>query len=248
MPANPTLIADPNTIVSFPPGYDGNTPFPIVFAFHGANRTNMQMRMVDSNTPGSELENNYVMAFVGSQGTAWDLATDYPRFQRVITQLLSERCLDTGHIFAMGHSSGAQFIAGMLGDSRARETRFAAVAPVSSNNLNNPPWTPVPTLLIHGLMDAERPNDPNGAQDIVQYAQANQCGGTTQVVDIGTCNSIANQATVNPGCVAYDGCAKPTLFCNHNDPNYIDQGNPTNHGWPCFANTEIFAFFEATRS
>ena len=72
-------------------------------------------------------------------------------------------------------------------------------------------------------------------------------GGTTQVVDIGTCNSIANQATVNPGCVSYDGCAKPTLFCNHNDPNYIDNGTPSNHGWPCFANNEIFSFFEATR-
>lgn len=249
LPASPITIADPNAVVTFPPGYDGNTPFPIVFAFHGANRTNVEMRMQDSRTPGSALENNYIMAFVKSQGTAWDLGTDYPRFQRLVTQLTNERCIDTGHIFAMGHSSGAQFIAAMLGDGRARESRFAAVAPVSSNNLNNPAWTPVPTLLIHGLLDAERPNDPNGAQDILQYAQANQCSGGRQPVDIGTCASIAdaNGTTVNPGCQSFNGCAQATLFCNHNDPNYLQNGNPTNHGWPCFANAEIFAFFEATR-
>jgi len=247
MPANPTTIADPNTILTFPQGYDGSKPFPIVFAFHGANRTNAEMRTVDSRTPGTVLENNYVMAFVKSQGTAWDLGTDYPRVQRLITQVLSERCIDTSHIFAMGHSSGAQFIAGMLGDSRARESRFAAVAPVSSNNLNNPSWTPVPTLLIHGLMDQERMNDLNGAQDITQYTKANQCSGGTTQVNIGTCPSIANQATVNPGCVSYNGCAATTMFCNHNDPNYIQNGVPSNHGWPCFANNEIFSFFEATR-
>jgi poly(3-hydroxybutyrate) depolymerase len=247
MPANPTTIADPNTILTFPQGYDGSKPFPIVFAFHGANRTNAEMRTVDSRTPGTVLENNYVMAFVKSQGTAWDLGTDYPRFQRVITQVLAERCIDTSHIFAMGHSSGAQFIAGMLGDSRARESRFAAVVPVSSNNLNNPSWTPVPTMLIHGLMDQERQNDLNGAQDITQYTKANQCSGGTTQVNIGTCSSIANQATVNPGCVSYNGCAATTLFCNHNDPNYLQDGNPTNHGWPCFANNQIFSFFEATR-
>ncbi|MEO8178780.1 MAG: hypothetical protein ABI895_08105 [Deltaproteobacteria bacterium] len=248
MPANPTTIADPNTIVTFPPSYDGSTPFPIVFAFHGAGRTNAEMRTVDSRTPGTQLENNYVMAFVKSQGNAWDLGTDYPRFQRLITQVLAERCIDTGHIFAMGHSSGAQFIAGMLGDNRARETRFAAVAPVSSNNLNNPAWTPLPTLLIHGLMDTARGNDLSGAQDILQYAQANQCsGGAPQPVDIGTCTSLVRTATVNPGCKQYTGCAATTLFCNHNDPNYADASGDTNHGWPCFANNEIFSFFEATR-
>jgi polyhydroxybutyrate depolymerase len=246
MPANPATIADPNTIVTFPPGYDGSTPFPIVFAFHGAGRTNQEMRTVDSRTPGTQLENNYVMAFVKSQGNAWDLGTDYPRFQRLITQLLAERCIDTSHIFAMGHSSGAQFIVAMLGDNRARETRFAAVAPVSSNNLNNPNWNPLPTLLIHGLRDTARPNDPDGAQDISQYAESNQCSEDTQPVDIGTCTSLVRNASVNPGCVQYSGCAAPTLFCNHDDPNYND-GMDTNHGWPCFANSEIFTFFEATR-
>jgi len=249
IPANPNvanaLVA--NTIMTFPPSYDGSTPVPLLFAFHGANRTNQQMREVDSRTMGSQLEGTYVMAFMKSSGTAWDLGTDYPRFQAALGEVLSKFCIDTTSLFAMGHSSGAQFISQMLGGSR--ETRFAGVAPVSSSRSNNPAWSPVPTFLIHGLMDTERPNDPDGAIDITQYTESNQCTGGREQLNIPSCNSIAsNNPAVNAGCVEYSGCAATTRFCNHNDPNYINtNGSPSNHGWPCFANTQIFEFFESLR-
>ena len=235
----------PNTIVTLPSGYDGRTPVPLLFAFHGAGRTNTDMRMVDSRTVGSGLESTYVMAFVKSAGNAWDLNTDYPRFTAVRDQMLSQFCVDTAHVFAMGHSSGAQFIAQMLGN-RA-EQGFAGVVPVSSNNIGAN-WNPVPTMLIHGLNDLERLNDLNGAQDIQQYTRNNQCAGTFQAVNVPTCTTIAGtNAQVNPGCRQFDGCAVPTFFCNHNDPNYVDDRGPTNHGWPCFANTQILSFFESLR-
>jgi polyhydroxybutyrate depolymerase len=243
----PQNVAVDSTILTFPPTYDGSTPVPLVFGFHGANRTNLQQQVDDSKTIGSDLERNYVMAFVKSAGTAWDLGTDYPRFQAIREQILSRLCIDTEHVFAFGHSSGAQFIVQMLGDNRARETGFAAVAPVSSSRYPNPAWTPVPTLLIHGLNDTQRNGDNNGAMDIAQYAESNQCTGGPQPIDIGTCASFADATNVNPGCVQYSGCAATTLFCNHNDPNYFQNNVPTNHGWPCFANSEIFAFFEAQR-
>lgn len=237
----------PNTLVTFPPGYTGSTPVPLLFAFHGAGRTNTDMRMVDSRTMGSQLENTYVMAFMKSAGNAWDLGTDYPRFEAALDQLLAERCIDTDAIFAMGHSSGAQFIVQMLGDNRARETRFAAVAPVASSLYNNPAWQPVPTLLIHGENDTQRPGDQNGAQDISQYVRSNQCQAATTPVAVPSCASLAGGVAVDAGCVQYNGCAAPTFFCRHDDPNYLDNGNPTNHGWPCFANSQIFAFLESNR-
>jgi polyhydroxybutyrate depolymerase len=246
-PASPDDQRVDSTILTFPPTYDGNTPIPLVFAFHGAGRTNLEQRTADSRTVGSELEQNYVLAFMKSAGNAWDLGTDYPRFQAARQQILSELCIDTDHVFALGHSSGAQFIVQMLGDNRARETGLAAIAPVSSSRYGNPDWTPVPTLLIHGLNDTARPGDNNGAQDIAQYAESNQCPGGRTELEVAACNSFAGGVAVDPGCVQYDGCAAPTLFCNHNDPNYLDNGNPTNHGWPCFANSEIFRFFEAQR-
>ncbi|HTV20471.1 MAG TPA: hypothetical protein VMG12_17425 [Polyangiaceae bacterium] len=230
-----------------PPGYDGTRPTPLVFGFHGAGRTNVQQRMDDSRTVGSDLENNYIVAYMKSAGNAWDLNTDYPRFEAALERIEAITCVDTSALFAFGHSSGAQFIVQMLGNQNTRETRFAAVAPVSSSDYGNPAWSPVPTLLIHGLNDTQRPGDNNGAQDISQYAESNQCSGGTTPLNVPSCNSLAGGVAVNAGCVQYNGCAAPTLFCNHNDPNYLDNGNPTNHGWPCFANSQIFQFFESQR-
>lgn len=235
----------PNTIVTFPDGYDGSTPKPLVFAFHGAGRTNEQMRTVDSRTADGALESAFVMAYVKSAGNAWDLNTDHPRFSAVLEQMQAQLCIDTAHIFAFGHSSGAQFIVQALGNPNIREQRFAGVVEVASSRYDNPAWDPLPTLVIHGLNDNQRPGDNNGAVDIVQYVESNQCSGQTQPLDVPACASIANQAAVNPGCVEYSGCAAPTLFCNHNDPNYVDNGTPTNHGWPCFANAQIQSFFES---
>ena len=244
-PANPTTIADPNTIVTFPDGYDGSTPKPLVFAFHGAGRTNVDMRTVDSRTANGALEAAFVMAYVKSAGNAWDPNTDHPRFSAVLEQLQAQFCIDTAHVFAFGHSSGAQFIVQILGSPNIREQRFAGVVEVASSRYNNPAWDPLPTLVIHGLNDNQRPGDNNGAVDIVQYVESNQCAGGTQPLNVPTCTSIANAAAVNPGCVEYSGCAAPTLFCNHDDPNYVDNGTPTNHGWPCFANAQIQSFFES---
>jgi poly(3-hydroxybutyrate) depolymerase len=218
-----------------------------VFGFHGAGRTNVDQRMVDSRTVGSELEANYIVAYMKSAGDAWDINTDYPRFEAALEQIEAIACVDTAHLFAFGHSSGAQFIVQMLGNPNTRETRFAAIAPVSSSDYGNPAWSPVPTLLIHGLNDTKRPGDNNGAQDISQYAESNQCSAQTTTLAVPTCSSFAGGVSVNPGCVQYNGCAAPTLFCRHNDPNYLENGNPSNHGWPCFANSQIFQFFESQR-
>ena len=95
------------------------------------------------------------------------------------------------------------------------------MAPVSSSRYPNPAWNPVPTLLIHGLNDTARPGDADGAQDIAQYAESNQCAGGTTTLTVPSCASFAGGVAVNPGCEQYDGCAAPTLFCKHNDPNYL---------------------------
>ena len=230
-----------------PPGYDGTTPTPLLFGFHGAGRSNVEQREDDSRTIGSELEANYIVAYMKSAGNAWDLNTDYPRFEAALEQIEAIACVDTANLFAFGHSSGAQFMVQMLGNPSVRETRFKAIAPVSSSDFGNPAWSPVPTLLIHGLNDTARPGDNNGAQDIAQYAESNQCSGGMTDLAVPSCASLAGGVAVNAGCKQYNGCAAPTLFCNHDDPNYLENGNPTNHGWPCFANSQIFQFFESQR-
>ena len=45
--------------------------------------------------------------------------------------------------------------------------------------------------------------------------------------------------TVDPGCVSYQACVEPTVWCSHNDPAYSN----TSHGWPCFAAKAMYDFF-----
>ncbi len=239
----PENLAIDGIILAFPPDYDGSTPFPLAFGFHGAGRTNEEMRSIDARTVGTALEENYVLAFMKSAGNAWNLGADLPRFNAALAQIHSQVCVEQERLFAFGHSSGAQFIQQLLGDERARETRFTGVVPVASSRGNDPAWSPVPTLVIHGLNDNQRGGDENGALDLVQYTQSNQCESTATPLDVPSCASFQGGAAVDPGCVQFEGCAAPTQFCNHDDPNYQN----TNHGWPCFANQQIFNFFESLR-
>lgn len=248
--AVPDNLQVSNVLLTLPEGYDGNTPTPLVFAFHGRNRNNVEMRETDARTVDSSLERNYVMAYLKSQADGYEINADFPRFEAALDQLLSELCIDTGAIFAMGTSNGAQFIDRMLGHDGAAERRFAGVATVASS-FQNPPWDPVPALVIHGLDDVIRAGagEADGSDNIRQHVESNQCSTTTEPYPVSSCNSLVRNESVNPGCVEYTGCSERTVFCNHDDPNYFD-GNrniDTNHGWPCFANDEIFNFFESLR-
>jgi hypothetical protein len=122
------------------------------------------------------------------------------------------------------------------------ETRLKAVTPVAGSRTCASWQNPIPSMLIHGLMDNQRANDGDGAQERGPFITSNGCMmTTTPYTGAMACNSIYDQAAVNSGCVSYNGCSVPFVFCNHNDMNY----SGTNHGWPCFANQTMYAFLSA---
>jgi hypothetical protein len=47
---------------------------------------------------------------------------------------------------------------------------------------------------------------------------------------------------VTPGCVSYQGCSQPTIWCSHNDNGY-NASDGHEHGWPCFASNAMADFF-----
>jgi polyhydroxybutyrate depolymerase len=231
-PEGGLVTVDGEYIYRFPEGYDGATPLPLVFAFHA--NANPATQFLDA-TRGTPLESGFVMAFPKSVGMGWALDVDAPRFDRVYSELLADYCIDENRVFAMGHSSGAQFIEQLLCRG---ESRFRAVAP-SAGASTCASWSPIPTLFIHGQNDTERLNigDADGAKDLAGYVTSNACQSSTLSYDVEGCNR--GDMLVNPGCVSYGGCAAPLVQCSHDDPNY----GGTNHGWPCFANQAIFDFF-----
>ena len=224
-----------NSIVSFPPSYDGSTPIPMVFGFHGAGRTNDNFRTVDARTQGTAFEDNYVMVYLKSNGNDWtsQLQGNVTLFNTAYDTITNDYCIDTSRVFAIGHSSGAQFISNLLCQN---EDRLTAVGPVASSRycMTNPA---TPTFYIQGRMDQER-GGGNGQEVVDAFVASNGCQNMSAPYDVGSCQSGGTM--VDPGCVEYQGCSEPMFWCSHNDPNYSN----TNHGWPCFANDVLFDFFQ----
>ena len=228
-----------DAIVTFPADYDGSTPAPLVFGFHGAGRSNQNFRTVDARTEGHALEDDYIMVYLKSDGDDWLGGSNAGKFDSALGAMLSNNCVDENRIFAIGHSSGAQFITTLLCGG---EGRFLATAPVAgglTGQCNNHPAGH--QLYIHGTMDAQRGNG-NGSQAAELVIGANMCGGSVPYEQAG-CDSSQNGAAVTPGCNEYQDCTHRMVWCGHDDPNYGGDGN--NHGWPCFANDAIKTFFDS---
>jgi polyhydroxybutyrate depolymerase len=235
-PAGGTVMVANDHIYDFPQSYDGNTPLPVVFGFHANANPIDQIRQVTRGTP---LAANFVMVFPKSVGQGWVLATDKPRLDGWYNEMTNNYCVDENRVYATGHSSGAQFIVQLLCQG---EQRFKAVAPVASSMYCNS-WDALPTLLIHGQNDMERAStsqDANGRKDLGPYLASNSCSMNTTPYDVASCTSQYNGAQVTPGCVSYQGCSEPMIWCSHDDGNY----SGTNHGWPCFASQAIYDFLK----
>lgn len=209
----------------------------MLFGFHGAGRDNTQFRTVDARTQNHALEQNYVMVYLKSSGNDWtgDLNGNKSRFNSTYDSMVSQFCIDTSRVYAIGHSSGAQFITNLICGG---EDRLRAIGPVASSRYCQN-HGPIAVMYIQGQNDRER-GGSNGKDVVDVHVAANGCGSSSPF-DVSGCSSGGTQ--VNPGCVEYDGCSLDTYWCSHNDPNYSN----TNHGWPCFANDALFAFFETQR-
>jgi len=223
-----------NTIVTVPASYDGTKPVPVVIAFHAAGNPNTQLR----NILGPTLQDDYLMIYPKSDGNGWSNGADASKVDAAFAALDASACYDQNRVFATGHSSGAQFIVQRL---CAGESRFRAVAPVASS-VYCASWKPIPALVIHGIGDTERQayglNDGEGLKDIVPYRTSNSCQETSTPLDVAGCNSQGT--AVDPGCRSFNGCTEPTIWCQHNDPQY----GTSHHGVPCFGARMIKSFFD----
>lgn len=215
-------------LLTLPAGYDGHSPVPLVFAFHGRTRSHTLMHDTDASHLAGELGSRYAVAYVKSIGPGFD----WPKEQRdglevfdaLYAHLLSDYCIDTEQVFALGHSSGALF-SELLSCQRAPLLRgIAAVAGALAG-----PECPGHTaaLLIHGEHD-KVVSRSRGETARDHFLRANGCSNVASPIGA-------------PGCVSYAGCepSLPVEWCTHGEPTYQD----TNHGWPSFASSEIARFF-----
>jgi len=240
-PQGGEVVVPNDRIYSFPASYDGMKPMPLVIALHGANNPNTILKDLSD---GSRLEEKFVRAFPKSNGNAWSFmggnGPDSQRISAIYTQLLADYCIDTSRVFLTGHSSGAQMSVQMA-CVNGGDPRFKALAPVAASKYCDT-LSPVPVLYIQGAMDAQRGNS-DGANVVAVFSASNTCATTSKPYSaIMGCNSDFDNQPVDPGCIAYDNCSKPTVWCRHNDNTYNNTDGHM-HGWPCFASDAIADFF-----
>lgn len=214
-------------LLTLPDGYDGSKPVPLVFAFHGRARSHQLLHDVDGSHLPEELGPRYAVAYVKSVGPGFDRPRErednLKLFDALYAHLLSNYCIDTEQVFAIGHSSGALF-SEMLACERSPLLRGigavagALVLPECAGRSA--------ALLVHGERDAVV-SVSRGRYARDHFLRANGCGPTS--APVGTA-----------GCVHYAGCepSLPVEWCEHGEPTYEN----TNHGWPSFASAEIARF------
>lgn len=222
---------------TFPATYDGKQPFPLLLGFHAASNP---IDQIENLTKGSDFETNYVRAFPKSKGSAWDYATDIGAVLAMYDDLMANYCIDANRVFATGHSSGAQLIAQILTPGHKTDAdhfQLKAVAPVAASRYGTVSRA-IPVMYIQGQHDMVRNSD--GSDVVKEFATANGCMMASQpYTSVPSCMSSGK--TVKDGCIQYEGCNVPTVWCSHDDPQYSN----TSHGWPCFATKSIYDFFAA---
>lgn len=231
----------------FPEGYDGTVPHPVLLGFHGCGGVNRGTGLDDTEwvrlTRATRFEDAYVrvVPLSSDPGGCWSYGTDMGRVLMIHDELLASYCVDTDRVFATGHSSGAQLIVQIVTQQHASDAQhlgLRALAPVAASDYGAIAG-PMPVMYIQGQMDAERGHG-DGHETVERFVAANGCGGTSMPYSqVAGCQS--GTTAVGPGCIVYDGCQAPTVWCSHNDPAY----NGTMHGVPCFAMTAMYDFFES---
>jgi polyhydroxybutyrate depolymerase len=234
---------------TFPESYDGTKPLPVLVGFHGCGDVN---RGTDLNstewirlTDGSAFETDFVRAvpISAATGGCWSYGTDITRTKAMYDELVANYCVDTSRIFATGHSSGAQFIVQILLNSHtadAQHLKFKGVAPVAASDYGAMTG-PIPVMYIQGKMDQER-GGGDGHETVAQFRKANSCQEASMPYStVMGCQS--GNTAVNPGCIIYEGCQVPTVWCSHNDPAY----GTTMHGVPCFGVKAMHDFFKSLK-
>jgi hypothetical protein len=226
----------------FPEKYDGNTPLPVLWGWHGCGSYNFgdaSRTEYWDETRNTPFEPDYVIAIpLAASGDCFNYDTDIVRTKQLYDELTQNYCVDLDRMFGTGHSSGANFLHRMLQDSHSADWEYLGlrgIAPVASGPVNNH-TSQVPAMYIHSPNESV---DPQGPAE--NFRNANGCGMDSTPYDVGSCNSKDGGNPVNANCISYEGCDVTTIFCPHDDSNY----SGTYHGIPCFFYQGAYDFFES---
>jgi poly(3-hydroxybutyrate) depolymerase len=166
----------------------------------------------------AQVEDEAILVVVEDATNQWpdDLETELAYFQKILTDLRNELCVDLAAIFSMGFSGGGSF-SGVLGCRR--DDIRAIVAGGAVIYFDEADCTNVPAAWIT-IGEGELIPAREEFRDF--WRDRAGCMESTQPVD------------PDP-CVAYDGCGEgtPVHYCQH----------AGDHVWPSFGTEAAWQFF-----
>jgi len=196
-------------MLDVPSGYDATKPYKLIFVWHPLGGSGSQV--VSGGYNGLKSLSNSTTIFAtadGLQGSnsetsgvGWWNANggDMKLVQIMLDKINAGLCVDQDRIFSTGFSFG-----GMMSYTLPFEFNvFRAVAPCSGKT-GVIPYTekftgPVPIMAFHGDADTFVAT-ALGKAFLDKFAARNKCGTQTQAVS-------------PSGCVQYQGCTVPTIWC-----------------------------------
>jgi poly(3-hydroxybutyrate) depolymerase len=215
-------------IVSLPEDYDPESPYPLVFAYHGLGGSGAQASgsfyLGIEQTGGTRAVFVYPDGLDGGDGAGWPNTDgrDVAFFDAMLNAMQTSYCIDSEHVFSTGHSYGGM-MSHTLGCERADVLR--GIAPVAGAHFGRADCGgPIAAWGAHGNPD-----------DTVSYESG--LSAMARVLEANGCDSASSTA-VEPtdSCILYECDAGfPVTWCEH------DEG----HGWPAFAARSIKQFIDS---
>jgi poly(3-hydroxybutyrate) depolymerase len=196
-------------MLDVPSGYDTNKPYRLIFVWHplggsGSGVVNGGydgLKGLSNNTTIFATADGLSGSNAEASGTGWWNAGggDVKLVQAMLDKINAGLCIDQERIFSTGFSFG-----GMMSYTLPFEFDvFRAVAPCSGK-VEVIPYDakftrPIPIMAFHGNSDTFVAT-ALGKAFLDKYAARNKCGTQTQAVSPN-------------GCVQYQGCEVPTIWC-----------------------------------
>lgn len=216
--------------VRLPDDYDGTTPVPLGFGFHGFG--NGACGPAQGECRGFAML-PAVTVYMKSISAGWEqapvLEQNITYFRDVLALMKEEYCIDESRVFIAGVSSGGQFIEHLtcrFGDELWQTTAVCAgVVNAANQNCKGTP----PVLVIHGVTD-QAGNYGLGVAEM--FARRNGCSETPPAgLEQARSELMAafNAQRAEHVCLDWEGCtANPVRFCISSQITY----NGLTHGWP----------------
>ena len=224
-------------ITSIPSGYSNQRPYGLIVAFHGRTTPNDGVRRYmglegrQSWRRGSSYtQNDFIVVYPAGialdNGTfSWSGEENVELFDRIITTMADQYCIDRDKIFVTGHSLGAWFahkIACLRGDV------IRGMAAVAGPGFKTTCTGPAATLILHNPADQlVALSSGERARDIREEANACSTGDLT-LVDYGMNCSQPRECRIG----------NTVRFCRYTGEVYGSA-----HSWPNNGGKMILDFF-----